>query len=477
MYNTPDAGSSTEFNLGCLTLSVESVRCTHRTKEELTLMKQVRTVLTIAMFGILGTRSNIVLAASYQTSASGWTMTYGGAFDDVAYSIIRTSDSGYALAGRIGFQETGSLAFWLVKTDEVGNMQWNRTYEGQDRGNQVTLIQTKDGGYALAGSGLLVKTNANGYMIWNRTYLTEPCNCNVEYVVQTDDTGYVLAGNTRISGDSDFCLLKTDSEGKRIWNKTYAKTSEDGVLSMISTADKGYALAGFTEGQTGSHPKIFLIKTDEDGNSIWNLTFSAGEGHYVAYSVVQTNDGGYALAGDNSTWIGGSLITRHCCLVKVDSRGSYEWDSEYAETSVSRAYSAVQTYDSGFVLAGYKAAFATGTQDCLVVRTNAMGAVIWEKTYGGELDDVARSIILVDNEGYVLAGQTRSFGAGNWDFWLVRTDENGVIPEYHYIIFLVFCMATTILVAAALKKGNLRTRNLAPNEASPTLILFLLQLF
>jgi hypothetical protein len=148
-------------------------------------------------------------------------------------------------------------------------------------------------------------------------------------------------------------------------------------------------------------------------------------------------------------------MTRHCYLVKVDSIGAYEWNSEYAETSVSRAYSVVQTYDSGFILAGHKAASVTGTQDCLVVRTNASGAVIWENTYGGELDDVARSILLTDDEGYVLTGQTRSFGAGDWDFWLVRTDKNGIVPEYHSLILLVLFIMATMLVVATLKKKSL----------------------
>jgi hypothetical protein len=197
-----------------------------------------------------------------------------------------------------------------------------------------------------------------------------------------------------------------------------------------------------------------LIKTDANGNSLWNHTFGTGNGHYVAYSVVQTNDGGYALAGDNSTWIGGSLITRHCYFVKVDAEGSYEWDNEYAETSVARTYSVVQTYDSGFALAGQKAASVTGTQDCYVVRTDASGAVIWENTYGGELEDIMRSILLTDDGGYALAGQTRSFGAGNWDFWLVKTDENGIVPEFHFVILLVLFIMATMLAVVSLKKEN-----------------------
>jgi hypothetical protein len=423
-------------------------------KEGVRLRTRLRIVLTVSLLGVLVLGSNIVGARSYQSLASGWTKTYGGTSNDVAYSVIETGDGGYALAGRTDTLGTGSSTFWMVKTDEVGNMQWNRTYEGTEGGNQVTLIQTEDEGYALAGSGLFVKTDVNGNMIWNRTYLTEPFNCNVEYVVQTDDGCYALAGNTRIYGDSDFCLVKTDSEGEAIWNKTYTKTSEDGVFSLIQTADKGYALAGYTDGQIGSRPRIYLIKTDANGNSLWNHTFGTGNGHYVAYSVVQTNDGGYALAGDNSTWIGGSLITRHCYFVKVDAEGSYDWGNEYGETSVARTYSVVQTYDSGFVLAGQKAASVTGTQDCYVVRTDASGAVIWENTYGGELEDIMRSILPTDDGGYALAGQTRSFGAGNWDFWLVKTDENGIVPEFHFVILLVLFIMATTLAVVSLKKEN-----------------------
>jgi hypothetical protein len=415
---------------------------------------RLRTVLMISILGVLELESATSCVMSYQAFAAGWTRTYGGNFDDVAYSIIETGDGGFALAGRTDSMGVGSLDFWLVKTDDIGNMQWNKTYGGTSGGNQVSLIQTEDGGYALTGSGSLVKTDVNGDMIWNRTYVTESCNCNVEYIVATDDGCYASAGNTRICGDSDFCLIKTDCEGKTIWNKTYTKTSEDGVFSLTQTADGGYAMAGYTEGQIGSRPRFFLIKTDADGNSLWNHTFGTGNGHYVAYSVVQTDDEGYALAGDNSTWIGGSLITRHCYFVKVDAEGNYEWDNEYAETSVARAYSVVQTYDSGFVLVGYEAPSVTGSLDCYLVKTDASGTLLWKNTYGGELDDMMHSIASTHDGGYALVGQTRSFGAGNWDFWLVRTDENGIVPEFQIIVFLVLLMMATIPVAASLRKRS-----------------------
>jgi len=418
------------------------------------LKARLRIVLMVSLAGVLLVGSDIRCAMSYQPLAKGWTQTYGGTSDDMAYSVIETSDGDYALAGRTNSLGAGLSDFWLVKIDDAGKVQWNKTYGDTGDEYPVTLIQTEDGGYALAGSGWLVKTDANGDMLWNRTYLTESCNCNVEYVVQTSDGGYALAGNTLVYGDDDFCLVKTDSEGKALWNKTYTKKSKDGVFSLIQTADGGYALAGYTEGQIGSRPRFYLIKTDASGNRLWNHTFGTGNGHYVAYSVAQTNDGSYALAGDNSTWIGGSLMTRHCYFVLVDSEGNFEWEVEYGGTNVTAAYSVVQTHDNGFVLVGYEAFSVAVSRDCYLVKTDVSGAVLWENTYGGELDDMMRSVVQTHDGGYALAGQTRSFGAGGWDFWLVRTDENGVVPESSSIILLALFMTAAILAAVLSKKGD-----------------------
>jgi hypothetical protein len=418
------------------------------------LKASLRIALTVSLLGVLVLASNIKCAVSHQALATGWTQTYGGTSDDMAYSAIETKDGGYALAGRTNSLGAGLLDFWLVKIDGAGNVQWNKTYGGTGDECPATLIQTEDGGYALAGSGWLVKTDANGDMIWNRTYLTESCSCYAEYVVQTGDGGYALAGNARIYGDDDFCLVKTDCEGKTLWNKTYARNSKDGVLSFVQTADGGYALAGYTDGQVGSRPKFYLIKTDANGDRLWNHTFGTGNGHYVAYSVVQTQDGGYALAGDNSTWIGGTLMTRNCYFVKVDEEGSFEWDVEYGGRNVAAAYSVVQTHDNGFVLAGYKAPSVTGSRDCYLVKTDASGTALWENAYGGEFDDIVRSVVQTRDGGYALAGQTRSYGAGGWDFWLVRTDENGIVSEFPSIVLLALFIMAATLVVALLKKGN-----------------------
>jgi hypothetical protein len=150
-------------------------------------------------------------------------------------------------------------------------------------------------------------------------------------------------------------------------------------------------------------------------------------------------------------------MTRHCYFVKVGVEGSFEWEKEYGGTSVSAAYSAVQTYDNGFALVGYRAPSVTGNRDCYLVKTDASGAVLWENTYGEELDDTMRSVVQTNDGGYALAGQTCSFGAGCWDFWLVKTDENGVVPEFPSMILPALLMIVTILAAALLRKGKQST--------------------
>jgi hypothetical protein len=118
-------------------------------------------------------------------------------------------------------------------------------------------------------------------------------------------------------------------------------------------------------------------------------------------------------------------MTRHCYLVKVDASGDFEWEMEYGGTRAVAAYSVVQTHDDGFALAGYKANSVTTDRDCYLAKTDTGGALLWQNTYGGELYDIAHSIVQTDDGGYVIAGQTRSFGAGGWDFWVIKTDENG----------------------------------------------------
>jgi hypothetical protein len=363
----------------------------------------------------------------------GCSKTYGGAGNDWAYSMVQTKDGGYALAGSTDSFGAGAIDFWLEKTDSAGNMQWNKTYGGTRNDEAYSVVQTSDGGYALAGRTAsfsvgasdfwLVKTDASGNMMWNKTYGGTGYD-SVSSVVQTSD-GYALAGQTGSfgAGFADFWLVKTDASGNMMWNKTYGGTADDLAPSMIQTADGGYALAGTTASFGSGYTDAWLVKTDASGNMMWNKTYgeTGGDG---AYSIVQTTDGGYALAGVTYSFGAGNA---DFWLVKTDGYGNTQWNQTYGGTDYEYANSVAQTADGGYVLAGTTTSLSANVTSFWLVKTDGYGNTQWNQTYGETGDNEASSMVQTKDGGYELGGYTDSSGAGGYDFWLVKTGlESGL---------------------------------------------------
>jgi hypothetical protein len=355
-----------------------------------------------------------------------WNKTYGGTSYDYASSVVHTSDGGYVLAGYTSSYGAGGDDFWLVKTSSAGIVQWNKTYGGTSYDRASSVVQTSDGGYAIAGytssygagdyDFYLVKTNAAGTMQWNKTY----GGTSDEYaysVVQTGDGGYALAGGTYSYGAGiyDFWLVKTDAAGTMLWSKTYGGAYPDSASSVVQTSDGGYALAGYTYSYGAGSLDFWLVKTDSAGTLQWNKTYG-GTSYDYASSVVHTSDGGYVLAGYTSSYGAG---INDFWLVKTDSAGTLQWNKTYGGTSDEYANSVVQTGDGGYALAGSTYSYGAGSLDFWLVRTDLFGNALWNKTYGGANDDSAYSVVQTVDGGYAIAGSTYSFGVGV-DFWLVK---------------------------------------------------------
>jgi hypothetical protein len=381
------------------------------------------------------------------TGQQGWNKTYGGTGLDEAQALVQTSDGGYALAGYTDSFGAGNNDAWLVKTDSTGNMQWNKTYGGTGFDYVNALVQTSDGGYALAGEtwsfgagfydSWLIKTDAESGLAWTDSSANMPRwsrtyggtdNDEPRSIIQTSDGGYALAGFTFPgASNADFWLVKTDASGNALWNKTYGGTGDDTAYSVVQTGDGGYALAGYTYSFGAGGNDFWLVKTDASGNQQWNKTYG-GTSYDYAYSIVKTRpDGGFALAGATYSSGAGS---EDFWLVKTDASGNVLWNKTYGGTGDDRATSIVQTRDGGYVLAGSTTSFGAGSGDFWLVKTDASGNQQWNKTYGGTSNDAAYSIVKTGDGGYALAGSTYSYGAGGYDFWLVKTDSAGLAwPE------------------------------------------------
>jgi hypothetical protein len=314
-----------------------------------------------------------------------WNKSYGGPDMDTAYALVQTSDGGYALAGSIAhYVPNPDRTFyyaWFVKTDAAGNMQWNQTYGGGYE--QVNaLVQASDGGYALAGytrsfgagsqDYWLVKTDENGTMQWNKTY-GGPDNDDAYALAKTSDGGYALAGNGFAN------LVKTDSEGNMQWSRAYGGS----FYSMVQSSDGGYALAGSREvGLDNSD--FLLVKTDATGNLQWNRTYG-GEHSEDAQAMVQTMDGGYALAGWVDTYLAPGLFD--FWFVKTDQYGNMQWNKTYGGTGIDIAYGLVQTADGAYALAGGTTTYGSGSYDFWLIKTGAESGLAW-------IDSTANTITL-----------------------------------------------------------------------------------
>jgi hypothetical protein len=387
-------------------------------------------------------------------AAVGWSKTFGGTGSDAGWGdIVQTSDEGYALSGDTASFGAGSGDYWLIKTDAAGNMQWNKTYGGTGSDSESAMCQTSDGGYALggvtnsfgAGSNdfWLVKTDASGNMQWNKTYGGTGNDYGYS-VVQTSDGGYALAGLTTSfgAGGNDAYLVKTDASGNMQWNQTYGGTGSDIVYLLVATPDGGYALGGRTASFGAGSDDFWIVKTDAAGNMQWNKTYG-GTGSDTGMYLIRTAEGGYAITGFTSSFGAGSS---DFWLVKTDASGNMQWNQTYGGTGADHGIHMLQSAEGGYAIIGYTESFGAGGMDAWLVKTNAAGNMQWNQTYGGTLNDAGWCLIQTIDGGYAIAGNTFSFGAGDRDFYFVKTDELGVVPEGLNIEIMVLVSTMTVIV-------------------------------
>ena len=363
--------------------------------------------------------------------------TYGGSSQDMVHAMQRTSDGGYILAGSTESFGAGGADAWLIKTDANGIKVWDKTFGGSSSDWASAVQQTSDGGYILAGStesfgaggddAWLIKTDANGIKVWDKTFGGSNSDCAFT-MQRTSDGGYILAGTFVVGGypEEDAWLIKTDANGIKVWDKTFAGSGEDEAYAVQQTSDGGYILAGTSTVGGDPEQDAWLIKTNVNGNEVWETTFGVvGSGSDWARAVQQTSDGGYILAGWTDSFGAGA---NDAWLIKTDANGIKVWDKTFGGSNSDCAFTMQRTSDGGYILAGSTDSFGAGGADAWLIKTDANGIKVWDKTFGGSSSDWARAVQQTSDGGYILAGSTWSFGAGHGDAWLIKTDAEGNAP-------------------------------------------------
>ncbi len=372
----------------------------------------------------------LVFATSAPAQMSWW-RTYGGTNDDYGSSVQQTSDGGYIVAGSTYSFGAGGQDVYLIKTSASGDTQWTRTYGGTGGDYGQSVQQTSDSGYIVAGETwsfgaggqdvYLIKTSASGDTQWTRTYGGTGDDVG-NSVQQTLDGGYIVAGyTTGVSGCADVYLIKTNVSGDAQWTRTYGGTGDDVGNSVQQTSDRGYIVAGFTSSFGAGHFDVYLIKTNASGDTQWTRTYG-GTSWDWGLSVQQTSDGGYIVAGFTSSFGAG---WDDVYLIKTNASGDTQWTRTYGGTGGDYDQSVQQASDSGYIVAGITSSFGAGWEDVYLIKTNASGDKQWTRTYGTDSDDAGYSAQQTSDGGYIVTGQTNSFGAGNYNVYLIKTDANG----------------------------------------------------
>jgi len=367
--------------------------------------------------------AGIVLVLTLAASCPGavtFEKTYGGDSLDQGFCVRQTMDGGYIVSGRTKSFGEGRSDVYLLKTDSLGNPLWSRAFGGPLDDEGFCVRETVDRGYVISGytessgegceDAYLIKTDSLGDTLWTRTYGGYAGEW--AYAVrQTPDTGYIVVGATWTFGGGGgraLWLIKTDSIGDTLWWRTHGSGLDRHGYDVELTRDGCYIMAGTSY-------RAFLVKANPEGYGLFGRSFLVGS----AYAVRQTSDSGYIVAGGRYPYM---IDLLDLCLVKTNPIGNPEWIRFYGDTlySTEEARAVELTGDGAYIVAGYNRG------DAWLLKVDSLGDTIWTRAFDPGYSTEARSVQQTTDGGYIIAGSTKDTISGDYDVYLVKTDENGL---------------------------------------------------
>lgn len=410
-----------------------------------------------------------------------WQKNYGGTGADISANFVKTTDGGYIFTGNT-FSNNGEITSnhgasdtWVIKTDVDGVIQWQKTYGGSNNDLANTIRQTSDGGYVLAGLSnstdgdvsvgrdnndfWVLKIDANGVKQWDKSF-GGTSNDFAYDIIQTTDGGYLVSGSSDSinfnssdnHGEYDALVVRLNASGNLVWQKSYGGSSYDWGGTILPTPDGNYILclgtASVNGNITSNHGAYdgWIVKIDSNGTIIWQKTYG-GTSTDSLIRGLNTPDGGFIFMGTTGS-VNGDITSNHglddVWIVKTDALGAISWQRTYGGSDVDNARNIVASADYGYVIGGYSKSsdFDTtinrGLTDAWFFKIDAAGNPIWQKAFGGSGNDSVDSIIRTDDNGYLFLGYSYSSNfdvtsnQGNSDFWIVKLSaENLAVAEFN----------------------------------------------
>jgi hypothetical protein len=391
---------------------------------------------------------------------------FGGSGNESAQAIVKTSDGGFAILGYTG-SINGDIStkaeeendYWLLKFDENSNLQWNKTYGGSKDDIGQSLAQTSDGGFILTGYSMssdgdasknegfhdnwILKLDAQGNLEWESSYGFSGHDHSYD-ILEASQGGYFFTGflditSARADGNTEkgnsltshgvgeFWGTKIDEEGSVQWRGYFGGTNNDRAHGVVQTNDGGFVMAGFTESDdfdisnTNGSYDFWVVKVDAFGNLIWEQSFG-GEGIEVSYDIAKTADNGFVVVG-NTFSTNGDILLNHgesdMWMIKLDEEGNLIWEQTYGGSQFDLAQAVVQSKDGGFLITGNTksddkdSSLNNGENDIWVVKTNAFGDLVWEKSFGGSGLDFGLDLLENIDGSILIVGESSSTDFGS----------------------------------------------------------------
>lgn len=359
--------------------------------------------------------------------------SFGGDNIDAINAVLATDDGGAILAGATNSFSPTPIDGWLVKVDALGHIAWQTAYQDV---HGATGVIAMDGGYLVTAGQLgatveavrLLRVDRNGTLLWARSY-TGPQGVGPARVVKAEDGGFLVAGTRGIAAAADFFAARFDPGGELLWARTYGGADGDELSAAVATSDGGFLLAGQTSSFGVTFTGTWVVKLDADGGVEWQRLFDPG-GNFVGTIALESAMGGYLVGGHE---VGAGL------LVRMTGAGEVTWARRYdAGTANDYMMDAAAYPDGSFGVVGSVGLGADA--DLWVTRLSDDGSVLWSRAIGGAdhesaggnpPDDRAGAPVQVTADGGLLvAGQTRTFGPGAGDAWLLKLSRNGFLAVH-----------------------------------------------
>jgi hypothetical protein len=384
--------------------------------------------------------------------------TLGGSKNDVLQSVIKTTDGGYAtlgytqsIDGNITTKNDENFDFWLLKFSADNTLLWNKTFGGSHDDRGASIIETSEGGFALLGYSsssdknvaknagskdfLLIKLTSNGSVSWQKTFGFSGADYGTK-LIQTSDNGFLLTGVLDVTASNgqgnsksasikhaggDFWALKLDNLGNLEWSKYFGGSFTDIPLGIAETINKDFIIIGSSDSNDfniknnkGSYD-FWVIRISALGNLVWEKSFGGTEID-EARGIVATNDGNFIIVGDTRSDdkdVSKNNGAADVWLIKISIDGNLIWEKSIGATAFDVARSISKTQDNGFVIAGSSRSLDNGfsnngQNDGLILKVDANAKLLWQKTIGGSEIDFFYDVIELTNNTFIAVGDSSS---------------------------------------------------------------------